>query len=227
MTKTRLDQVNTAISLVLAVCALIVTALVVRREYWPASARAASAALPPKDVRDVWPKLIGDGEALGDAAAPGTIVEFTDFQCPFCAAATSELREARRRLGPEVRVIIHHYPLTTIHPFALDAAAASECAGRQGRFEAYHDALFARQDSIGVKDWASFARTAGVADLGAFSRCVATGETRNAVQRDVLEGERLGVSGTPTFVVNGWLIRSSVTADTLVMYSRRPAGAAK
>jgi protein-disulfide isomerase len=146
---------NTA-SVVLVVCALTVTGLLVRQQLFPP---AAVAAVPVTRVKD-WQPLSQVGNVMGPRGARVTIVEFSDFQCPFCGQAAQALQGVRERY-PDVAIVYRHLPLEA-HPHAFAAAVASECAAEQGAFQAFHDHLFAHQDSIGVTPWDSVAHRAGV-----------------------------------------------------------------
>jgi protein-disulfide isomerase len=193
------------------ICALILTVLLVRRE---ATWRDRRASLPARAVSN-WEDLRQEGHRLGPATAPVTIVEFSDFQCPFCARfARDVLAPARARHPGAIGLVYRHWPLS-IHPFAMDAAIASECAGVQGRFEQYHDALFATQDSIGSWSFQRFARIAGVPDLARFTRCLSGADAAARVSRDRRAALAIGAAGTPTFVVNGMVLSAPLDAGRL------------
>jgi protein-disulfide isomerase len=185
---------------VLVACAVTVTALVVRRELFaPLPAAAADVAVESRTVAD-W-RGYARGDRIGPAAAKVTIVEFADFECPFCRAMAPRVRDIRRKHPREVALVYRHDPLS-YHPHAADAAKASVCAGRQGRFEALHDLLYARQDSLGAVPWPRLAAEAGVGDLAAFGACMRDPATQTRIDGDVRDAARLGVKGTPTFLVN-------------------------
>lgn len=225
MPRSNLDRLSTAFTAVLVICALTVTSLMIRREFFQRSRAAAPAALPPLDVSAQWNELVSEGTVIGSPSAPIRIVEFSDFQCPFCASVQSTLRTLRERNPSRVAIVFRNYPLSSIHPFARQAATAAACANAQQRFEAYHDKLFAEQDSIGVKPWAQFAKDVGVPDLRAFETCVGRGRFDAAVQRDLQLGQRIGVTGTPTIVIQGEMLRAAPTLETLehMMAAEAPA----
>lgn len=190
---------NLATGLLVA-CAVAVTAAVLRREFLAAA--PAPAAAEPRRIDD-WKPLAREGARMGSAEAPVTIVEFSDFQCPFCRTVQAPLAAVRARHGDRVAIVFRHLPLDAIHPHARAAANAAECAGEQGRFEAYHDRLFAAQDSIGTTPWERFAADAAVPDLAAFESCVAEDRYAARVERDARLGAELGLEATPTLIVNG------------------------
>lgn len=206
---------------ILVLCALLITALVVRRELFQGTREvpATSTAL----VAD-WREYAASGHRMGPADAPVTVVMFSDFQCPFCAVAAERLRTLRQAYPGEVSLVYRHFPLRN-HPHALAAARASECAAAQGRFAAYHDALFARQDSIGVISWDRFAAIAGVEDPEAFGRCAASSSGLAALERDTLAARQLQVTGTPTLLVNEVQLQGVQPLDTLVAHIERALGA--
>jgi protein-disulfide isomerase len=189
---------------ILVLCALAVTGMMVRREFFAPEG-------PPVARVDGWQKIAREGHALGSAAAPVTIIEYSDFQCPFCAQAHRELKQVRAKWGNRLNVVFRHYPLES-HAHAFEAAVAAECAAEQGRFDAYHDRLFTLQDSIGVRGWEQFARDAQVANLAAFDQCLESTAVRGRVERDRKLGAGLGTRGTPTFIVNGKMFKGALTA---------------
>jgi protein-disulfide isomerase len=137
----------------------------------------------------------------GPATARVTVIEYCDFQCPVCAKASPPLVGLlAQTYGDRVRFVYRDFPLSRIHPDAIRAAEAAACAQEQGRFWPMHDRLFANQHAL---DAAGLARLAGEAGLNmpAFDRCVAEG--RGRWKQDVAEGQRAGVSATPTFLING------------------------
>ena len=204
--------VQNLVSGILVLCAVTVTTLVVRRELFPS--KPGEPRLERRSVAG-WERYAQAGQVMGTPTAPVKIVEYSDFQCPFCARFSATLRELRARHPDRVQIVYRHFPLTSIHPHAAAAAAAAECAGVQGRFEAYHDLLFAQQDSIGTRDWSRFAADAGVPDLAAFGRCVSSPAPGNRVSRDITSARELKVEVTPTIVVNGQFIPGAVELEEL------------
>ena len=156
-----------------------------------------------------------DGPALGPESAAVTIVEFSDFQCPFCARAGSIVKEVHERYPDQVRIVYRQFPLDSIHPEARAAAEASLCAAEQELFWPYHDVLFANATALAAPDLARYAEQVG-ADLPAFNACVAERRYQAQVQRDVDEGQEAGVDGTPAFFVNGILLSGAQPVDEFV-----------
>jgi protein-disulfide isomerase len=137
----------------------------------------------------------------GPANAPIEIVEFSDFQCPFCLRATTIISEVLEQYGDRVRLMYRHYPLPN-HPNARPAAEASLCALDQDRFWQYHDRLFAAQDRLTDEDLKRHAADLGL-DSARFNACLDAGRFQADVDTDMRDGSNAGVSGTPAFFING------------------------
>jgi predicted DsbA family dithiol-disulfide isomerase len=138
----------------------------------------------------------------GNPEAPVTIVEFSDFHCPFCNRVQPSLTELLARYDGKVRLEFRDFPLDTLHPRARAAAEAANCAGDQGKFWEYHDLLFAQAPKASVEDLKGYARTVGL-DAEQFDSCLFQSTHHDAVQRDIDEATKLGMTGTPAFFING------------------------
>lgn len=141
----------------------------------------------------------------GSATAPVTLVEFSDFQCPYCQRINPSLEEIHAAYGDQVRLVFMQFPLASIHPQASKAAEAALCADAQGKFWPMHDALFAQPKQLALGDLKRRADDLGL-DTAAFDQCLDGGQTSGEVRRQVAAGRAAGVSGTPTFTVNGRLL---------------------
>ena len=150
----------------------------------------------------------------GPVDAPMTLVEYGDFECPFCARATGVARELRNRFGDELRYVFRHLPLPDVHPHAELAARAAVAADRQGRFWELHDLLFTRQDELELADLAGYAAQLGL-DVERFLREIDGDTTRARVQSDVVSAEASGARGTPTFFIGDRRHTGPFDADTL------------
>ena len=141
------------------------------------------------------------GFSQGPREAPVTIVEFSDFQCPFCRQVVPTLKQLAARYPGRVRLVFRDFPIASLHPDAPLAHEAARCAGELGQFWPYHDLLFERTDvtAAALKQYAAELKL----DAPKFAACLDGGRQRAAVNADIEEGARLGVSGTPTFFING------------------------
>jgi protein-disulfide isomerase len=139
--------------------------------------------------------------ALGPESAPVSIVEFSDFQCPFCRRVTPAMSQLRADYGDQVRIVFKNLPLS-IHPKAPAAHAAAEAAHRQGKFWEMHDRIFANQGQLEPEVFERYAKEIGL-DLEQFRADVASAEVRERIAEDMAEARRLGVTGTPGFFING------------------------
>ena len=151
----------------------------------------------------------------GAADAPVMLVKFEDFHCPFCKEAQGILGAIAARYGERVRIVHKDYPIDALHPQARLAHLAARCAHEQGKFWAYHDALYAAAPKASPEDLKSFARLAGV-ELGRFETCLASGKYAAAIENDIDEGTKAGVSGTPAFFINGRLIGGAQPLEKFV-----------
>lgn len=155
------------------------------------------------------------GPARGPSDAPVTIVEFSDYQCPYCKRAEPVVAQVLERYPEEVRFVYRHLPLDHIHPRARPAALAAVCAQEQGRFWEYHARIFQDQSALADEDLRRHAQELGL-DLAAFDACREKPQVAEQVERDVAEAQAAGVTGTPAFFVNGILLSGSQPLDTFV-----------
>jgi protein-disulfide isomerase len=141
--------------------------------------------------------------SLGRDDAPVTIVEFTDYQCPFCRNHFREiLPQVIHEYQNEIKYVVFNFPLTRIHPHAQKAAEAVECAHEQSKFWEYRALLFQNQQKLDAESLKQYGTEIGLAPA-AFNTCIESGAKEQQVLRDYLEGKALGVHGTPTFFING------------------------
>lgn len=153
--------------------------------------------------------------AKGPADAPVTLLEYGDFECPFCGRAAWELKRLESAVGDRVRFVFRHFPLTQLHPHALLAAEAAEAVGAQGQFWEMHDVLFQNQQNLEAPALLTYAADLGL-DMGRFTRDLQEHRSLPKVQRDFIEGVRSGVNGTPTFFINGERHNGAYTAEALL-----------
>lgn len=171
------------------------------------------ASAPRKLLGDPVDVSIYGAPAKGAAKAPITLVEFSDFQCPYCAIAIGELDRVLASHPGSVRLVFKQYPLET-HPQAALAAAAAIAADKQGKFWPMHDALFAHRNDLSRPAIIELAKQNGL-DIKKFQSDWDSEETRETVIRDVQDGDRVHVEGTPTVFLNGQKFNGQITADAL------------
>jgi protein-disulfide isomerase len=161
-----------------------------------------TVALAAPEVQRV--EVAATGPAKGPQNAKITIVEFSDFQCPFCSREVAVVDRVLKEYDGKVRLVFRHFPLD-FHQQAGKAAEASLCAADQGKFWELHDKMFENQKELEVPKLKEYAKAVGV-DAGKFDKCLDSGEKKGHVEADTKAGSEAGVSGTPAFFVNGVLV---------------------
>lgn len=170
--------------------------------------KAAASAAPPSGTL-----ATDDDPSLGSVDAVLTIVEFADFQCPYSQEVSYVLRRMAELYGGTVRVIFRDYPLVDVHPDALLAAGAAECAHEQGQFWAYHDKLFANQNALSRASLIDYASQVGMSKQK-FESCLNAKRYEDEIANDMADGAAAGVLGTPTFFFNGHMVEGSIPEST-------------
>ena len=211
---TKLEIVLTAI---LTLCAAVTTMLVLRREF--ALGRPPGGALEPQ-FRSDWKTFLANGKSLGVPTGRIKIVEFVDFQCPYCAVFANSLDSLMRLYPSEVYVVVRSFPLS-MHPHAATAARAAECAAQQRAFERYYHRVFTQPDSIWFSRTSELALILGIPDTSEFSSCIASHWAETSVATDSTEGARLGLQGTPLVMLNGWMFPGTPSTADLVRVIER------
>lgn len=156
-------------------------------------------------------QVAATGPSKGPENAPVTIVEFSDFQCPFCSRAIGTVDEVTKTYGDKVRLVFRQFPLD-FHKQAQKAAEASLCANDQGKFWDMHDKLFANQSALGVDDLKKYAAELKL-DTAKFNACLDSGEKAATVKADQADGSKVGVNGTPAFFINGVMLSGAQPFD--------------
>ena len=173
-----------------------------RQEYarsLQANAKVSIHLDPPPPFRT---EVGTQGPSRGAADAPVTIVEFEDFQCPFCKKAQSTVEQILSRYQGKVRVVHRDFPLQPLHPASLKAHEAARCAEEQGKFWEYRDLLYKNTPAASPDQLKDYASLIGL-NLPSFNQCLDSGKFQMVVEKDETEGGRLGVQGTPAFFING------------------------
>jgi protein-disulfide isomerase len=173
----------------------------------------AALTVPVSEERD---------HVQGPAEAPVTLVEYGDYECPYCGAAYPIVKEVQARLGEKLRFVFRIFPITTSHPHAEQAAEAAEAAASQDRFWEMHDVLYENQKRLRDPDLRDYAEQLGL-DLEKFDQDLAEHVHAARVREDFMSGVRSGVNGTPTFYINGARYDDSYEADRLLAALERAA----
>ena len=160
-------------------------------------------------------EVVATGPSMGPAGAAVTIVEFGDYQCPFCHQLEPTLESVLKQYSHQVRLVFRNFPLTDIHPEAMHAAQAAVCAGRQGKFWAMHDAIYADDTPLSIGSLRALARQVGV-DSKEFETCVRDGAADATIKTDIQAGDELAVEGTPTLFIDGRYLNGTVPREQLV-----------
>ena len=178
--------------------------LAAKRDEFLASLRARAKVvvnLKPPPVQRVEVSIQG-APFKGGEKAPVTIVEFSDFHCPFCRRVIPTLAQLESQYGEKIRLVFRDFPIENLHPGASKAHEAARCANEQGKFWAYHDKLFDAPPQSSPEIFKELAKEIGL-NANGFETCMNSGKYQAAIKEDIAEGNRVGVSGTPAFFING------------------------
>jgi protein-disulfide isomerase len=175
---------------------------------------AAKLTLPVSEDRD---------HIQGPADAPATLVEYGDYECPYCGAAYPIVKQVQERMGDRLRFVFRNFPITTSHPHAEQAAEAAEAADAQGRFWEMHDYLYEHQRHLETADLVSYAEALDL-DVERFANELAENVHAARVREDFMSGVRSGVNGTPTFYINGVRHDGSYELEALTAAIEEAAG---
>jgi len=158
------------------------------------------------------PSATSQDRVKGPADAPVTILEYSDFQCPYCKLAAETIKQVLAAYPDKVKLIYRNFPLTTVHADAQYAAEAAECAGDQAKFWEMSDALFAHQDKLDANSINNYARTLGL-DAKKFGDCLSSGKFKTKIAADIKSANDYGISGTPSFFAGDQFVGASATLD--------------
>ena len=153
------------------------------------------------DPAKVYAFPVGKSATKGPADALVTLIEVSEFQCPYCGRVGPTMKGLEEKYGKDLRIVFKHNPLG-FHPNAMPAANAAECANEQGKFWPMHDKLFANQQQLSPENYEKWAGEVGL-DMGRFKKCVAENKYKAKIEEDQKTGMQLGARGTPAFFING------------------------
>lgn len=165
-------------------------------------------------IRRYWTNLVASPLRLGAPHGRRVIVQFGDYQCPYCRAGHERMKDLLER-DPELVMVYRHLPLTQIHPHARKAAEFASCAHALGRFSSAHAYLYTNDEWMHDPDWSMLARDSGVKQVDRLIECMETGEVAQAIERDRSAANALGISGTPSFVGPEGVHKGVITRSAL------------
>jgi len=179
----------------------------------------AAGALPTPSGQSGQDRMVGDARhSIGPADAAVTIVEFTDYDCPYCRRYYLEtFPQIMEKYGDQIRYVVRHFPLASMHPEAVKAAEAAECAAEDGRFWEFNDVIMRGVPSLDIESLKQYAADIGV-NTAEFNRCLDDGTKAINVQQDLRDGYMLGVRGTPNFFVNEYALTGAQPIDVFSAY---------
>lgn len=180
----------------------------------PGAGDQPSAAAQPDAAGKVDIKIAANDQIRGNKNAKITIVEFTDYQCPFCSRFHDTMKQVMAKYPTQVRWVLKHFPLESIHPYAKKAAIAAECAGEQNKFWEYSDAIYANQTSLNDAYLSTAAKNLKL-DTKKFDSCLSSEKYAGKVNADLQQGQTYGVRGTPGSFINGTTIPGAVPFEQI------------
>jgi protein-disulfide isomerase len=163
-----------------------------------------------------WQQLMtGRAPVLGKPVASFKIVEFSDYQCPFCGTADPILAKFAAQHPNDVAIYRYDMPLQQVHRYAYAASVAANCAELQGVREPYQSLLFQHQKEFATLDWTALAKQGGVPDTDSFAQCIRDAVPRDHIRKDIEAGKALGIAQTPTIIMNGAFLSDGLSEDKL------------
>lgn len=191
--------------------------LMAQRKMFVASLRSQANIVdhlqPPSVMR--LPVSVEVAPVLGPVEAPVTLVEFSDFHCPYCKRVEETLKALRAQYGMKIKLVYRQFPIQGLHPQARSASEASLCAHEQGKFWEYHAVLFEQSPKAANDDLTRYAEQVGL-DTEAFAVCLFQSRYHDQVQRDIEEATKLGLEGTPAFFINGRFLNGAQPLERFV-----------
>lgn len=209
------DKWEKALTTILTIAAVAIAGALIHREVTNAQGLGGGPvrSTEPELLKD-WNEILQAGIPLQSNDAPIKMVEFFDFECPFCRVFDETMRKFQEKNPGKIARLLVHFPLTS-HRFAIPAAKAAECAGEQGRFIEMHEGLLAKQDSFGLKTWTSYALEASIRDSTAFQDCIGRAKPFPRIETGKTLSKRRSIQATPTVIINGWRMGVPPTAEEL------------
>jgi protein-disulfide isomerase len=167
--------------------------------------------LPPEDPNKIYEVSADDDPYIGPKDAKVTLIEFSDFECPFCRKNVATIKELIKTYGGKIKVVFRDFPLD-FHKNAKSAALAAGCAADQGKFWQYHDKLFENQEKLELESLKLYAKELGL-NTAEFNKCLDSKKHEAEIEKDIQDGQKVGVSGTPTLFINGRKVEGAQPID--------------
>jgi protein-disulfide isomerase len=193
---------------ILVICALIVIILLLRKEF------SGNNTELKFSIVGNWKELIPEDEKTNGNYSKVYLVEFFDYECPYCSILDATLDTIQSKYGDKIKIIRYHFPLN-IHPLAYRTAIAAECAESQGMFDSYHKELMANQYKLNSINYTEVARLIGIKELGKFQKCVDEEETADVIANNVRLAKEYKVNGTPTLIINNKMISGAINTEEI------------
>jgi protein-disulfide isomerase len=193
---------------ILVICALIVIILLLRKEF------SGNNTELKFSIVGNWKELIPEDEKTNGNYSKVYLVEFFDYECPYCSILDATLDTIQSKYGDKIKIIRYHFPLN-IHPLAYRTAIAAECAESQGMFDRYHKELMANQYKLNSINYTEVARLIGIKELGKFQKCVDEEETADVIANNVRLAKEYKVNGTPTLIINNKMISGAINTEEI------------
>jgi protein-disulfide isomerase len=168
-------------------------------------------------MKQLTPAINSNDHFFGNPNALLELVEYGDYECPYCGRAYPIVKDIKQQLGNDIQFVFRNFPLSKIHPHAFSAAVATEAAGLQGKFWEMHDIVFENQKTLDAEDVFLFANTLGL-DIERFKNDIQQRSLTDKVEKDFESGMRSGVNRTPTFFINGEKFEGEWGGDNLLQY---------
>ncbi|MCL5031300.1 MAG: DsbA family protein [Bacteroidetes bacterium] len=203
--KAKIDNIFTSI---LVICALIVTFLIVRKEFLTGDQTINISSV------DNWKELITHDGKIDTNSPKVYLIEFFDYECPYCNTLDATLDTIQSKYNDKIKIIRYHFPLN-IHPLAYRAAIAAECASKQDYFDMYHKELMRNQYKLNSINFTEVARQIGIKDIGKFQKCVDHEETADIIAKNVQLAKEYKITGTPTLIINDKMISGVINSKTI------------
>ena len=221
------------VNVVITTAAVVVAVSVAYRTFGPMRAGQGDTVTAEPDKIEGWEEVLAFANPIGgDPTAPVKLIIVTDLECPVCATFHRTVNEVLKRRSADLNVLYVSFPLPN-HRFAEPAARVADCADHRGAFRPMIDAIYDKQDSLGLRPWTAFAKDAGIQDTLFIARCALATDPVDRIARGRRFGERIRLAGTPTVIINGWrypyppTVQDVDNAIDAVLDGREPRGEAR